>query len=189
MKYLNVEEFYQKYEELKKNLKSEFFKFEVLPEYVEYGVVDWNSVTGNKMLEIIHQAQSSRMSQISAFKTDTQNGISNRRVRYLQFPLSKYIIRQFSTYLISEEIGEQIFIFEQIEDSQLNNSDLNDFLLFDDNQLLKHLYVDGELKGAHYSNDKTEISSYLELKKILTLSSIPFKEFLNNYNLSVKKLI
>lgn len=189
MQYLDTQGFYDKYEELKRCTKNEFFKFEHRPEYIEYGINDWSRVVGEQMHNIILEAQKSRHKHKSAFEQDKKLGIINKRVRYLKFPLSKYILRQLSTYVIAEEIGEEIYIFEDIEDHVLNKDYLSDFLLFDNLHILKHNYVNGVLDGAFYFNAPEDIAPYLELKKTLVSSAIPLDTFLYNYNLKIPKLL
>lgn len=191
MEYLDTNRFYEKFEELDDQLKNEFFKLEVLQEYNEYGIEDWTSVQGDQMRDIIQKAQSTRLKQKSTFDKARERNINYCRVRYLKFPLSKYLVRQFSTYLVSEEIGEQISIFEDIG----NNMDgididyLKDFLLFDNRYLLLHKYVGGELEGAYFSDNASEIAPYLEIKKQLSSKAISFSDFLHDYNISVSKIV
>ncbi|MBW4889205.1 hypothetical protein KXQ82_05740 [Mucilaginibacter sp. HMF5004] len=191
MEFLSNDDFFAKYYEVYPTLKKQFFKLETSQSYVEYNITNWNEIPSSQMPGIIKNAQANVFKQKESYSDVIERGVQLKRVRYITFPLSKYVLRQFSSYLIAEEIGERIFILEESNklDDLINREIFSDFLLFDDEKILVHNYVDGKLEGAYYSEDPSEIQPYLNLKQISEELSISFGEFTANFNLVFNKLI
>lgn len=190
MNYLSTEAFFDMYEELASNLKSEFFKLEVLQEYTEFEISSWDDLDNEVFSDKILQVQNSILSQKELFKGEIEKGIVSNRIRYVSFPLTKYVLFEFNAYLIATEIGENIYIIDSksiIED--IDGKYFCDYLMFDNERILIHDYDNGILKGAYYSEDKNEIAPYLEVKNKLEKKGIPFMQYIDLLNLNIRRLI
>ena len=184
MIYLNITEWTEKYISLNKIVSSEFFKLETLPSYNDYGIYDWDKISNIDMLKLIVKAQNSIQEGADAIREQINNGVNITRVRFFTFPLSKYILRQFSVYKIYEDLGVNIQIFEEPNYREL--FDLNyfrDFLLFDNKYLLLIDNPNGCFNGGFYSEDQEEISNFIKIKKTLENKTIALKTYLTNFNI------
>lgn len=185
MKYLNKEQFFEKFLELDTNTKNDFFKLETLSEYSEFDVQNWSNIPFGKMKELISKVQNGVFKQKEDNEKLISKGVILNRVRYVQFPLSKYALSQFSAYTTAQSIGENIFIIEELP-KDIEDKYFTDFLLFDESKVLIHDYKGGELIGAHFSDMLEEVEPYKKVKQITKRLSIPFNEFLDCYNLTIK---
>lgn len=188
MEHLNYDEFMAKFSELWEFSKESLFKLEMLPEYDEFNVDNWKNVDARQAEKLVHRVQNEILSYKESDAQKYLTGFKSIRVRYLPFPVSKYLFIELSSYATSQYIGEIISI---IDDSTLANIPANripyfcDYLLFDDCRLLKLNNLNGIVKcSAFYSEEKYEIEPYLELKNLILTLSEKLDDYMSRYNLS-----
>jgi hypothetical protein len=185
---LDNKTFYQKYSLLIDETKKESFKLEVLQTYVEDGISDWNSLNGKKLSKLLPKAQKEILKQKKEFDDCFKKGVKIKRVRYIHFPLDKYLIYELSSFQAAVDIGEDIDVIEgEKKTINIDITYFKDFLLFDKRKILVHNYIDGKLCGAFFSEDPTEVAPYLEVRKQVLKSAIPLNDFLNQLSVSFKK--
>ncbi|MBE9602659.1 DUF6879 family protein [Pedobacter sp. MC2016-24] len=174
----------QKCNSLINEAKDEYYKLEILPSYNDYGIYDWNSVRNEDMAALIKKGQDSIYSNSAPIKKQIENGVEVKRVRYLSFPLSKYILRQFSIYKIYEELGVKIEILEDITlDNELDLNFFRDFLLFDNKHILLIDNPNGCFNGGMYSDDPNEIKPFIAIKELISDKTVSLKNYLGNFNI------
>ena len=89
MIYLDKIELQEKYSFLNSHVEKEFYKLETLPEYNDYGIEDWNSVSSSEMRNLIIKAQNEIYSNYhQIIGEQIAKGVKLKRVRYISFPLS-----------------------------------------------------------------------------------------------------
>lgn len=185
MKHLNYEEFISKYSEISKNMNVQFFKFEMLPEYDEFNIDNWSTVDSKKANELVQGVQESTLEWLK--DKSAEEHAKYFRVRYIPFPLTKYLLIELSSYATSQFLGSKVHV---IEDAQLATitdklkTCFRDFLLFDD----RYLFVIDNPGGivackAYYTEDPEEIAPYIEFKNAVTPLSQRLDDFLEKYNL------
>ncbi|MEO6520343.1 MAG: DUF6879 family protein [Mucilaginibacter sp.] len=188
MQYLNRPDYKEKYFKLWETCRDEFFKLEVLPVYEEFDISDWSTVDARKTNELICKVQKSIYSSKEKFHSRIFNdGVHFNRIRYIPFPLSKYLLIELSSYMTSQSIGVNI---EVIEDSDLPKIDeklrhlFSDFVLFDEKHLFKFDNPGGIMTGgAYYSDQVDEIAPYIQLSNSLKTMSKSLNEYLSLLNI------
>jgi hypothetical protein len=187
MEYLEHEAFMAKYFEKWDNCKIEHFKLEVLPEYDEFGIDDWSKVDSQKTNDLIIDIQKILYARKEEFAEKIiKGGMEFMRVRYLPFPLTKYLLIELSSYATSQSIGAKIEIIEDADLEKIKSlmDYFCDFLLFDDTALFKIDNPGGIVKcGAYYTENQEEIAPYIALKKQLKQISQPLDEYLRLSNI------
>lgn len=188
MRLLSADEFDEKYDELWNGCKKQLFKFEMLPEYDEFEIKDWASVSSSQINELISTVQS----ELYACKDDYQQrfsaGMEFLRLRYVPFPLTKYLLVELSSYATSQLIGAKINIIEDADLPKIGSHlkpCFHDFLLFDDYALLKlDNQPNGNMDcGAFYTTDKSEVETYIEFKHRLIELSQTLDHYMKKLNL------
>jgi hypothetical protein len=96
----------------------------------------------------------------------------------VEYPLSDYLIFEFYTYFISEEMGETIRFLEQSELEKVAGISIPDLVLFDDVALFQYQYSGEELNGGYYIRDSNEIRLVGELMERLFSRAKPFTEIM-----------
>lgn len=190
MKHINHQEFLEKFKQLF-NSCNDFFKLEVLPEYddfnEDFGIKDWHEVDAHKLNELIVISQQEAYEGKEKFIERKANGFKHLRVRYVPFPLTKYLLVELSSYITSQAIGKEVRMLDESSVSKLTPTLqplFSDILLFDDRALLKVDNPGGITKcSAFYTEDKAEIAPYLELKKEVTHLSHSLDDYMRLLNI------
>lgn len=188
MKYLSNPDFITKYFEIWNNCKREFFKLEVLPEYDEFSIADWATVDAKQTQQLINRVQGELFDWKDRYgKKIYTDKVEFLRIRYIPFPLTKYLLIELSSYKTSQAIGAKIDI---IEDSDLPKIKpalkdcFGDFLLFDDTHLFKLDNPGGITNcGAFYTDNAAEIAPYIQMKNELKALSKPLDDYLKLLNI------
>jgi hypothetical protein len=187
--FLDKNEWGEKYNQLTNEFKNDFFKFETLEQYNDYGITDWTNIPNLEMLDLIKKSQAAILLMTSQLQSSLVRGCKIKRVRYLTFPLSKYILRQFSVFRIYQNLGIDIEIFEDIgQVKDIDKSLFRDFLLFDESKLLLIDNPNGVYNGGLFTEKIDEIKPYIDLKKIICKNTIKFDDYINNFNIQINNI-
>ncbi|OOQ57376.1 DUF6879 family protein [Mucilaginibacter pedocola] len=189
MKYLSPKEFDAKFDELYSNIKSSFLKLETREEYNEYDETEWNSVPPIRIHDIIMKAQEALMKFKDEDKELVERGVVLKRVRVLRYPLNKYCLRQFSSYRISQDNGEKIYIMDNEKKlDEISEGQIRDFVIFDEQAVLLHQYEDNNFVGGTLFETESEVEPFLKTFQGLEQESIPFNQYLKYMNLQIPNL-
>jgi hypothetical protein len=190
MIYLDKETGLEKFNSLLAGAESEFFKFECLPSYFDYGIDNWNRLSSEEIYSYIIKAQKAILAESDKFLAPIKKGGVSRRVRFFEFPMSKYILRQFSVYSVFVEIGVDIQLLEGFDGLEgIPKHLFRDFMIFDDSSIILPDNPNGNLAGWIFSDKPEDVQEFIAVKNILNSKSVPFQKFIKDYNLKIDVLV
>lgn len=169
------------------NTNSSLFKLETKQVYSDDELykkyVNTKYENFNKLFQKIENIMLSEQSDL--WKEATARHINIIRVHIIDLPLTEYMQYEILTYKISQKYNEKIRLMTREEAEKLGISEeIEDFLLFDDNNLIIHYYDDkGNYDHSVISEESDDLSKYIQVKKKLLTSSMNLNKFMATYDL------
>ena len=169
------------------NTNSSLFKLETKQVYSDDELyekyVNTKNENFNKLFQKIENIMLSEQSDL--WKEATARHINIIRVHIIDLPLTEYMQYEILTYKISQKYNEKIHLMTREEAEKLGIfEEIEDFLLFDDNNLIIHYYDDkGNYDHSVISEESDDLSKYIQVKKKLLTSSMNLNKFMATYDL------
>ncbi len=169
------------------NTNSSLFKLETKQVYSDDELYEKYVNTKNENFNKLFQKIENIMllEQSDLWKEATARHINIIRVHIIDLPLTEYMQYEILTYKISQKYNEKIHLMTREEAKKLGIfEEIEDFLLFDDNNLIIHYYDDkGNYNHSVISEESDDLSKYIQVKKKLLTSSMNLNKFMATYDL------
>jgi hypothetical protein len=120
------------------SLQSQFFKYEACQYYAHSEDPSFDALMEGKLYKAARIVSEQIVTNQRMYDDARGRQISLTRVRAIRQPLSYYLQYEFISYLTSQQLGEKIRV-AKVEDVQ--ELEVEDFILFDDRIALVHNYV------------------------------------------------
>ncbi|MCX8074879.1 MAG: hypothetical protein N2749_04755 [Clostridia bacterium] len=155
-KYISTSEFFKVFDEYWYGIKKSFKKFECLQYYDESEDCALKHLLNNDLNAFANKLHSTKVSEKKDYIEALSKGIVLQRLHFVEFPISSYIEFEYYSYYITSSLGENIF-FDDISKHK-DIYPLNDFMIFDNsNLLMNHYDSNGKLVGAWNLTDNKEL--------------------------------
>ena len=152
--YIDKNKYMSEFSETRKNIKSCMRKFEHLQSYGFLNEKNYlNYLSGNKVLFCQGLKAFYDNTKIAA-DMDKKNHICSKRLRYVRYPLDKYLESQYYIYRILVKLGTQI---KSINRENILPTCTKDFICFDAEVCYLLDFASDQLKGAWKITNKNAI--------------------------------
>lgn len=113
-------------------------------------------------------------------RSAVQSGRKISRVHVMRVPLTPYLRFEIDWgYVFSNAAGEEIFLFPQQKLADASISELGDFWLFDNKQLIRMDYdAAGAFQHAELIDDPKSLEKARSIRERLIAEAIPFRQYL-----------
>ncbi len=172
MRWVSDSESFEIFRQRWEGLRSRFFKLETQQVYKEdefYFDEFARWYRDEKMENIMRRVSDRQLREAGPFlRQAEERGINLQRVHIVRLPLSEYLQYEMVAYRINEAHGEHIFILTEDEAHAGGvPPGIPDFMLFDDDHVITHVYEEGELKYSKVSDAKEDILQFIDVREKL----------------------
>ncbi len=174
-KVINDEEFEEIFSNALKKVKRKFTKLETKQYYQCDMDENYHSFLNGKYEKLSNVFLVFYKEWPSIIEKKKKN-IEFRRLHLVTEPITDYIKYEMYFYLIGSKSGEKIKILDY-EKANINPSEIDDFIIFDENELIiNHHNKNGEYLKSYYNCNKSLIKELLKEFDKLYSKSKDFKE-------------
>lgn len=177
-RYLSQDEFSSHFDQEWDEMCFEFLKYESLQKYDEGADSPFHAFLAGETGEFISQLKRAREDDRPYFESARARGTAFFRLHAASRPFTKYLEFEYYSYVLSQQLGEQIYFIEKEIVISGDNFSIPDFVMFDRKVLLFHNYDEnGMSQGGWLIKDEQTIENVAKQYHALLQDAVEFDRF------------
>lgn len=174
--YLTKQIYFLDFSSTRNNMKNIMRKFEFLQSYSFLNEKNYVNYLHNDRSTYVDGLSLFAQNDLEASKKDALKFLKIERLRFVQYPLTKYLEHEFYIYKIINKNGRKTRFFD---DKSLLIKNAKDFICFDDDLCYILDFSETDLLGALKVTDKSIIAEIIEWYDCVMEKSLPCSEYMD----------